>query len=363
MLVYTNKEKIQMIKWYYSGSSAEEVVGRFAFFFENRPVPTFQTVLKIVHTFESTGCVRYCKKCTDREVQQRPLNAEREQREVTVCGIVERGEPCSSQKIAEEVGVEKRTVQNILKRNGYHCYKVKKRQEIFPEDAAARLIFCEDVMNRANTDENFTANILFTDESSFSLHGHHNPSVTRYWSKENKHLSLPLRTQYPQKLNVWAGVVGNNIVGPFFIDGNLTALKYLELLRDQILPAIRNLGRNIDHIWYQQDNCPAHCARNVQFFLRETFGTRIICGRNTIAWPPRSPDLSPLDFFFWGYVKQTIYQHEYNRAHNLQELRIKIIDAVNNIPPAMLTQVREEFYNRLGYCQAKFGGIFENEIR
>ncbi|KAL4126744.1 hypothetical protein QTP88_010953 [Uroleucon formosanum] len=27
----------------------------------------------------------------------------------------------------------------------------------------------------------------------------------------------------------------------------------------------------------------------------------------TIAWPPRSPDLTPLNFYFWGYMKQKVY--------------------------------------------------------
>ncbi|KAL4111909.1 hypothetical protein QTP88_015780 [Uroleucon formosanum] len=30
------------------------------------------------------------------------------------------------------------------------------------------------------------------------------------------------------------------------------------------------------------------------------------CG-GTIAWPPRSPDLTPLNFYFWGYMKQKVY--------------------------------------------------------
>lgn len=33
------------------------------------------------------------------------------------------------------------------------------------------------------------------------------------------------------KVNVWAGLISNNIIGPFFIDGNLHGEKYLELLQ------------------------------------------------------------------------------------------------------------------------------------
>lgn len=299
MTIYTTEERVQIIKWYYGNNTAAEVVARFAFMFEDRPIPTAQTVLNIVHKFESSGCLKTCKKCNseDGDNDGRQINEEREQREISVCSLAEVHAPCSSTQISTEVDVPDRTVRAILTRNKYHCYKVAATQEIFLEDCTLRMEFCESMMEKANENETFIRNILFTDESSFSLHGRHNPSVTRYWSRENKHLSLPLRTQYPQKVNVWAGILGDSIIGPFFIDGNLTAQKYLNLLRDEIIPAVRALGIDLGEIWYQQDGCPAHNARVVQQFLETTFPDRLISGRGTIKWPPRSPDLAPNDFF------------------------------------------------------------------
>jgi hypothetical protein len=32
----------------------------------------------------------------------------------------------------------------------------------------------------------------------------------------------------------------------------------------------------------------------------------------SITWPPRSPDLTPLDFFLWGYAKNIVYQVKIN---------------------------------------------------
>lgn len=52
----------------------------------------------------------------------------------------------------------------------------------------------------------------------------------RYWADENPHWMRDSHTQYKQKVNVWAGILCNEIVGPFFIDGNLTAEKYLDML-------------------------------------------------------------------------------------------------------------------------------------
>jgi hypothetical protein len=45
---------------------------------------------------------------------------------------------------------------------------------------------------------------------------------------------------------------------------------------------------------FQQDGAPPHPGRWI--------------GRAApLPWPPRSPDLTPLDFFLWGFVKDRVY--------------------------------------------------------
>ncbi|KAJ8940799.1 hypothetical protein NQ318_007885, partial [Aromia moschata] len=51
-------------------------------------------------------------------------------------------------------------------------------------------------------------------------------------------------------------------------------------------------------------------------------------------------------------------RHEHERAHNLNELRTKIV-ALQSITPDMLTNMRKEFFDHLGYCLAQQDGIFE----
>lgn len=83
---------------------------------------------------------------------------------------------------------------------------------------------------------------------------------------------LEARTQYPQKLNVWAGVLNNTLIGQFFIDGNLNAVKYEDMLRHEILPAIRRIvGDTFAHTWFQQDGVGPHYGRDVQNFLDTNF--------------------------------------------------------------------------------------------
>lgn len=105
-------------------------------------------------------------------------------------------------------------------------------------------------------------------------------------------------TQYPQKVNVWAGIFLSRIIGPFFINGNLNANTYHQLLLHEIIPALQQIvGEDLDSVWFQQDGAPAHFGINVRTLLNEKFENRWIGRRGTVEWPARSPDLTPLDFF------------------------------------------------------------------
>ena len=63
---------------------------------------------------------------------------------------------------------------------------------------------------------------------------------------------------------------------------------------------------------YQQDGAPPHFHHDVRGYLSDTLPHRWI-GRGSqddsplLPWPPRSPDLTPCDFFLWGYVKDHVF--------------------------------------------------------
>ena len=59
-----------------------------------------------------------------------------------------------------------------------------------------------------------------------------------------------------------------------------------------------------ENVYFQQDRAPPYWSFIVRDFLNDQFPERWIGRGGPISWPPRSPDLTPLDFFFWGYVKQ-----------------------------------------------------------
>jgi len=81
-----------------------------------------------------------------------------------------------------------------------------------------------------------------------------------------------------------------------------------DILENWLMP---QLNEDSNDYSFQQDGSPAH-YKDVQGYLNRNLPQRWI-GRTgkeddaLMRWPPRSPDLTPCDFFFWGFVKDTVF--------------------------------------------------------
>lgn len=154
---------------------------------------------------------------------------------------------------------------------------------------------------------------------------------------------------------VWAGVIGENIIGPYFIEENVNTEVYLELLGDSILPRLQELNYNPETIIYQHDGAPAHRSRDAVDWLNDNI-PQWIGFNGEIKWPPRSPDLTPLDFFVWPYIKHKVYQMA---PETMEDLKECVINAFNTITPNMLQNVHANILKRLRMCLAVDGNHIE----
>ena len=77
-----------------------------------------------------------------------------------------------------------------------------------------------------------------------------------------------------------------------------------------------------------------------------------------MRWPHRSPDLTPCDFFFWGFVKDTVFVPPL--PANLQDLSNRIAAAVALVDRDMLTRVWNEMRYRIDICRITKGGYIEH---
>jgi len=158
---------------------------------------------------------------------------------------------------------------------------------------------------------------------------------------------------------VWGAVVGDHVLDPVFLEGAVNGDRYRELLQTEVRNFLDDLPLEFRAtLTFQQDGHPAHRSRATLNLIRELFGRRWIgLGSDLHEWPPRSPDLSIMDFFVWGYVKAKL--SEYGRAANVEELKQNIQRAFATITPAMLGAARRSFFKRVAMCLEQDGGHFE----
>ncbi|GFW75042.1 transposable element Tc3 transposase [Trichonephila clavipes] len=186
----------------------------------------------------------------------------------------------------------------------------------------------------------FHKRILFSDEAHFWLNGYVNG---RIWSEANPqvYVETPL---HPEKLAVWCALWAGGIIGPYFFKNdeghNVTVNgdRYRAMITNFFIPELNN--HDVQELWFQQDGATCHTARATIDLLKDTFGDRLISCFGPVNWPPRSCDLTPLDYFLWGYVKSLVYA---DKPQTLDHLEDNIRRVIADIRPQMLEKVIENW--------------------
>lgn len=75
-------------------------------------------------------------------------------------------------------------------------------------------------------------------------------------------------------------------------------------------------------------------------------------------WPPRSPDLTPCDYFLWGYVKDKVFVPPL--PVDIDDLKQRITNALATVDRHMLARVWEEFDYRVDICRVTNGAHIEH---
>ncbi|GFV94961.1 putative transposable element [Trichonephila clavipes] len=171
--------------------------------------------------------------------------------------------------------------------------------------------FVEWPQNEIAVVPDFHKRILFSDEAHFWLNGYVNKQNCRIWSEANPQVA---------------------IITNFFI------------------PELNN--HDVQELWFQQDGATCHTARATIDLLKDTFGVRLISRFGPVNWPPRFCDLTPLDYFLWGYVKSLVYA---DKPQTLDHLEDNIRRVIADIRPQMLEKVIGNWTSRLDYIRASRG--------
>ena len=110
-------------------------------------------------------------------------------------------------------------------------------------------------------------------------------------------------------------------------------------------------------MYFQHDRAPPHYTRHVREYLNESTPNRWLGRRRPVAWPPRSPGLTPLDYL-WGHMKTLIYETE---VDSRAALRHRIFAAAEHIRshPDNIASATHSLLMRAENCIATGGEHFE----
>ncbi|GFW96880.1 putative transposable element [Trichonephila clavipes] len=131
------------------------------------------------------------------------------------------------------------------------------------------------------------------------------------------------------KLTVWCALWSGGIIGPYFFKNdeghNVTVNgdRYRAMITNFFIPELNN--HDVQELWFQQDGATCHTARATIDLLKDTLGDRLISRFGPVNWPPRSCDLTPLDYFLWGYVKLLVYTDKSQTLHHLEDNILRVI--------------------------------------
>ena len=343
------QERINVVKVFYSSGCNVSRTLREYESLHHEKAPNRYTVTSIVRKFEKTGSVN------DAAKSGRPRTESTEDTKTLLATAITQSPTKSVRRMSQEHNLSYGTTWRMLHEMDFKPYRPRKVQHLSDDDPDRRLEFCEIFKCQAENDPQFLDSIIWTDEAKFKLNGSVNRHNCYYWDIENPH------HVYSTELNangvmVWAGICSNGIIGPFFFPSTVTAASYEKLLVESVIPTLPN-HVDVDSCFWQQDGAPGHYGTNVRNLLDRTFPNKWIGRRGPIEWPPRSPDLSPMDFFMWGYLRDKVYS---TKPVSVEDLKERIIAEINAMPLNLVLDVCRSVFFRYERCVQANGEHFEH---
>jgi len=237
-------------------------------------------------------------------------------------------------------------------------YWLQLLQALNPQHHNLSLHFCVDFQQQLEED-GFAEKLVFSDMGMFHVCGKVNCHNICIWGMENPPTMEHVRDS--PKVSVFCAVSSCKVYGPFFFAGpTVTGINYLDMLRLWLMP---QLQEDSEDFVFQQDGALPHFNFDVCAHLSANLSSCCIGHAShsdspLLPWPPRSPDLTPCNFFLWGYVKDHLYVPPV--PHDSPQLRPRIVEAVAAINCQMLQHVWQELDYRIDICSITKGGRIEH---
>jgi hypothetical protein len=352
MVRYTLQQRIEIVKIHYRyGENLAETVRRVRGVFGRNEAPSRTAIVKLIKKFEEIGQVSEVKSPVRRRRVRSAENI------AAVAESVAENPRMSIPRRSQQLHITQTSLHRILHKDLHlHAYKVQLVQELKPRDHEQRRTFVQWALRMQENIPQFLSKIILSDEAHFHLSGFVNKQNCRIWGSENPRIIVE-KPLYPQRVTVWCGFWAGGVIGPYFFENNegetvtVNAQRYRTMLTDFLWPILDEM--DVGDVYFQQDGATSHTSGETIALLRQRFPGRVISRRGDINWPPRSCDLTPLDFFLWGYVKDKVYA---NNPPTIEVLKDNIRAVIREIEQPMCGRVMQHFFQRMEICNRSRGG-------
>lgn len=335
------EDRVKIIRLYFSHGSYLAVARHW----EAADPPNRETISNTVNRFIRTGSVVPVFE------GGAPRSVLTEEGLTRIMDSVEEDATLSKRRRSADLGMSASSLQRGMVELGYRAYRCQIVPELKPEDLIKRQQFCAAWRARLAVDPNLADRIFWTDECKMALDEAVNTRNCYYYSPVNPNYTME-QPVASGSVMVWCAISSRGIIGPHFFQTNVTGKSYQSMLQRFFFPRARVMFPGIDFL-LQQDGAPPHTSNIAVNYLNAKLPGKWVGKRGPILWPPRSPDLTPPDFFLWGYVRDRVYNP---RPHNLTELKAKIVEVIAAIPLDMCQRVCRSVKHRLQECEEARGG-------
>ena len=363
MVQLTTQERVFIVKTYIETKSYAKVRERFQIEFPGRPPPVGSTIFRnfIKYNQHGTSLNRNAVRSGRPKSGRSNENIDRVQETL-------KDNPDNIACRRNGLGLSKSTFNRICKIDlKWHPYKMRERHELKPTDPGRRIQFCQWLLNKCR-DRRFLHNFLIGDEAGFAMNGRVNSQNVRQYAPRGGGPAPDFnytRNESRKRVTVWVGLCGDgSLFGPFFFEGSVNGLNYLTMLNEEVFPQlIRKFGNQFNNgpfarLWWAQDGAPAHNALQTREWLEEFFPNHIVALNHAVEWPPHSPDLSPCEFFLWGYVKSKVYV---SPPTSIDDLKAKINREIRDVKrdPMLIQRAMRDMIRRSRMCIQQGGTHIE----
>lgn len=144
-------------------------------------------------------------------------------------------------------------------------------------------------------------NVGFSDESMLCILQNKSHYVRRNNSEELHPDCIKESVKHPTSQMVWSVISGKGTGRLHLIDGTMNAIKYVEVLKNRLIPQLKDWygTESPPAFTFMQDGAPCHTAKLAMKFLKDE------AKLNVLPWPGNSPDMNPIENL-WELLKRKI---------------------------------------------------------